>query len=213
MAGDGAPLTPSGSTARGWLQRELAEPAYADQRSLLQRLWDWAMERLNDLLNGLGNALPVYVLIPLLLALAGLVVFAMTRLRGRGPAKTGRDREGVLADVELTADQLRRRATRSAAEGALSSAFVDFFRSVARRGEERALLVPQPGRTAHEVAEELAAYFPAQAGGLRTAAIHFDGIRYGGVDATPADVDRIRALDHDVEHARPQHASHSQATA
>lgn len=212
MPGDGSPpLTPDSSTARGWLARELAKPAYADQRSLLQRLWDWAMDRLDDLVNGLGAALPLYVLIPLLLALAALVVAALTRVRTRGAKARAERPDGVLADIALTADELRRRATRSESTGDHSAAFVDLFRAIARRAEERALLLPQPGRTAHEVAVELAPYFLSYADALRDAAAHFDTIRYGGADAAPGDVDRIRALDRDVDGARPAHPSSPRA--
>lgn len=206
MPSDGSPpLAPSGDVAHGWLTRELAKPAYADQRSLLQRLWDWAMDRLQDLLDGVGSALPLYVLIPLLLVIAGLVVFGLTRLRGNRSAKPTEQHRGVLTDVTLTADQLRHRAARSAADGAHSAAFVDYFRALARRAEERALLISQPGRTAHEVGAELAPFFPGQVDGLHAAATHFDLVRYGGVDATPDDVERIRSLDQAVEQARPQH--------
>lgn len=213
MPGDGSPpLTPSGGTAHDWLSRELAKPAYADQRNLLQRLWDWAMDRLQDLVNGVGSALPLFVLIPLLLVIAGLVIFALTRLRSSRSVRATPKDDGVLADVELTADQLRRRATEAESDAAHSAAFIDFFRAIARRAEERALLIPQPGRTAHEVGAELAPYFPAQADGLRTAAIHFDSVRYGDASATAHEVEQIRSLDQAVEHARPMHAQHTRAT-
>lgn len=213
MPDDGsAPLTPSGRTAHDWLSRELAKPAYADQRSLLQRLWDWAMDRLQDLVSGVGSALPLVVLIPLLLVIAAVVVFALTRLRGSHSARATPKRDGVLADIELTAEQLRHRAAQEESGGAHSAAFIDFFRALARRAEERALLTPQAGRTAHEVSAELGPYFPAQADELRSAAIHFDRVRYGGASATADDTQRMRLLDNAVEHARPMHAQHSRAT-
>ncbi|MFC6707965.1 DUF4129 domain-containing protein [Flexivirga alba] len=213
MRADGAPLDPSGGTAHAWLQRELAKPAYADQRSWLQRLWDWATDRLNDLLQGVGGALPLYVLIPLLVVIVGIVVFALSRLRG-GSARTREPSdEGVLTDVDLTAEQLRDRAGRSAAKGAHSVAFVDYFRALARRAEERSLLLPQPGRTAHEVGAELAPYFPAQAAAIRSTAMFFDQVRYGGADASAEDVARIEALDRELENIRPRHPAAQQVTA
>lgn len=213
MRGDGAsPLDPSGGTAHDWLQRELAKPAYADQRSWLQRLWDWATDKLGDLLNGVGGALPLFVLIPLLLAVIAIVVFGLSRLGRRGaPATTGSE-EGVLADVDLSADQLRSRAGQATDEGAFSAAFIDYFRALTRRAEERALLLPQPGRTAHEVGVELAPFFVAHERGILSAATFFDQVRYGGVDATAADVDRIRALDRELEGTRPQHPTEQRAT-
>jgi hypothetical protein len=192
------------------MERELAKPAYADQRSWVQRLWDWAMDRLHDLLNNVGSALPLYTLIPLLLVLVAVIVFGMTRIRHRVVSARTAKTPGVLTDVELTGDQLRSRATGLAAEGAHSAAFVDIFRAIARRAEERALLVPRPGRTAHEVGAELAAYFPEQQAGIAQAAAYFDGVRYGDTTADADDVARIRTLDQTLETARPQHFSSMQ---
>ncbi|GAB3499633.1 DUF4129 domain-containing protein [Flexivirga lutea] len=208
MPGDGSsPLSPDGGTARGWLQRELAKPAYADQRSWVQRLWDWAMDRLHDLLNGLGSALPLYVLIPLLLVLVAIVVFGMSRLGRRSHVPAPGADGGVLTGVDLSAAELRDRARRSAADGAHAAAFVDYFRALTRRGEERALLLAQPGRTAHEVGAELTPYFPARSDGIRAAAAFFDRVRYGGAGATADDVERIRTLDRELDQTRPQHAA------
>lgn len=214
MHRDGAtPLDPSGGTAHGWLKRELAKPAYADQRSWLQRLWDWAKDRLDDLLQGVGGALPLYVLIPLLVVIVGIVVFALFRLGRRSSRKHDGPADGVLADVDLTAAQLRERAGRSTAEGAQSAAFIDYFRALTRRAEERALLLPQPGRTAHEVGAELGPYFPAQMATIRSAATFFDQVRYGGADAATDDVARIAALDRELDTTRPQHAAPQWVTA
>ncbi|HWC23394.1 MAG TPA: DUF4129 domain-containing protein [Flexivirga sp.] len=214
MPGDDAPpLDPSGGAAHAWLQRELAKPAYADQRSWLQRLWDWARDRLDDLLQGVGGALPLYVLIPLLLVILGIVVFALSRLSGGSARKQDAAEDGVLTEVDLTARQLRERAGRSSAAGAHSAAFVDYFRALARRAEERALLLPQPGRTAHEVGTELEPYFPGHTAAIRSAATFFDQVRYGGTDATAADVSRIEALDRELDDTRPQHAAPQQVTA
>lgn len=206
------PLDPSGGTAHAWLRRELAKPAYADQRSWLQQLWDWAKERLADLLQGVGGALPLFVLIPLFLLIVGVIVFALSRLGGRSTGKRAAPGDGVLADVDLTAAQLRDRAAISAAKGARSAAFVDYFRALTRRAEERALLLPQPGRTAHEVGVELGPYFPGQVLAIRCAATFFDQVRYGGTDPSPEDVRQIEALDRELDDIRPQHATGQQVT-
>lgn len=211
---DGAtPLDPGGGTAHAWLQRELAKPAYADQRTWLQRLWDWGKDRLDDLLHGVGGALPLFVLIPLLLVIVAIVVFALSRLDGRSATKRAAPHEGVLADVDLTAQQLRARAEGAAANGAHSAAFIDFFRALTRRAEERALLLPGPGRTAHEVGAELGPYFPDQLTAIRSAATFFDQVRYGGRDATAEDVTQIAALDRELDNTRPHHAAPHQVTA
>lgn len=213
MRRDGAPpLSPSGGTAHDWLQRELSKPAYADQRSWLDRLWDWATDRLHDLLHGVGGALPLYVLIPLLLVIAALVILGATRLRRRGATTSDNADDGVLTDVDLSAEQLRQRAARSSQDGAHSAAFVDYFRAIARRAEERTLLLPRPGRTAHEVAFELSPYFPTYGAGIHSAARFFDSVRYGDTVAGVNDVAQLVALDRDLDGTRPHHAAALQVT-
>nr|WP_246242534.1 DUF4129 domain-containing protein [Flexivirga aerilata] len=145
------------------------------------------------------------MLLPALLLLAGVVTVALTQLRRRGRTKRAVEQAGVLADTTLTADQLRRRAEQAQSEGDLRSATLDLFRAIARAAEERALIVPRPGRTAHEVGAELSTFFPSQRDELRSAANLFDRVRYGGATATDDDATRMRALDAALTRTRPQH--------
>ena len=68
---------------------------------------------------------------------------------------------------------------------------------------ERALTEDRPGRTAHEVALELAPVFPAEAAALAEAADAFDAVRYGGLGATADRAARVRQLESRIARARP----------
>nr|WP_279672580.1 DUF4129 domain-containing protein [Flexivirga meconopsidis] len=173
----------------------------------MQRLWDWATGKLDELLNGIGDALPLWVLLPALLVLVAVIIYALAHLRRRDRPGRATAAAGVLADTTLTAEQLRRRANHALSQGDSRSAVLDLFRAIARSAEERALVVPRPGRTAHEVGLELAPFFPGHHDALLASANLFDRVRYGGATATADDVAHVRSLDDELTRARPQHVA------
>ena len=69
------------------------------------------------------------------------------------------------------------------------------LRALARGLTERGVLDERPGRTADELARELAALLPGQAGLFATAAHIFDDIWYGGRAAGEADYAAVTAAD------------------
>ena len=201
------PLSPSGQEARSALRRELAKAEYADRRNLVQRLWDWLQDRLNDLVAGAGGVLPVQVLVPLLLVLVLGVVIALSRLRRRHGTQARSDPTGVLHQVDLSAAQLRARAVQHQDRGEHAAAAVDAFRAIARGAEERALLLPRPGRTAHEVSVELTDFFPTAQQQLAQAAGIFDVVRYGAGTCSGPQVEQILALEDRLRSTQPRHAT------
>jgi hypothetical protein len=81
---------------------------------------------------------------------------------------------------------------------------VERFRTVTRELEERAVLVPQPGRTADEVASDAGAWLPGLAQQLRAGATLFDDVRYGDRPAEPGAAAALRELDNAVRRAKPE---------
>jgi hypothetical protein len=77
------------------------------------------------------------------------------------------------------------------------------LRAIVRSLEERAVLEPRPGRTADEAASEAGAALPDCAAGLRSAALLFDDVWYGGRPAGPEGDAALRELDDRVRSARP----------
>lgn len=198
------PLEPDRDQARQWAVEELAKREYAEQRpGALSQLLDWILEQL-DKLSGLGGpgqgtgtafALVVGIVV-VLVAVAVLVTGRVVRrARQADPAP-------VFDGTSGTARTHRGAADEAAARGDWRTAVVERFRAVVRELEERAVLVPQPGRTADEAAAEAARWLPGLADPLRSAARLFDDVRYGDRPADAAGDSALRALDEQVVAAR-----------
>lgn len=198
------PLEPDRDQARQWAVDELAKREYAEQRpGALSQLLDWILEQL-DKLSGLGGpgqgtgtafalvAGVVVVLVAVAVLVTGRVV---RRARQADPAP-------VFDGTSGTARTHRGAADEAAARGDWRTAVVERFRAVVRELEERAVLVPQPGRTADEAAAEAARWLPGLGDPLRSAARLFDDVRYGDRPADAAGDAALRALDAQVVAAR-----------
>lgn len=188
--------------ARDLLRQELANPEYAPQRNWLQEARDWIIDHVLDPILQHANSAPGVIIIVVLVLLGIAVAYSLTRFRARraAPASTG---DLVFTDATATAAQLRTSAAAAAARGDFTRAYLEYFRAVARSGQERALVPADPGLTAHELGRPLAACFPAEANEIVTAASGFDLFRYGEVLASEADVARIQGLDERLRAARP----------
>lgn len=188
--------------ARDLLRQELANPEYAPQRNWLQEARDWIIDHVLDPILRHANSAPGVVIIVVLVLLGIAVAYSLTRFRARraAPAAAG---DLVFTDATATAAQLRTSAADATARGDFTRAYLEYFRAVARSGQERALVPADPGLTAHELGRPLAACFPAEASEIITAASGFDLFRYGEVLASEADVTRIQGLDERLRAARP----------
>ncbi|MFC6714810.1 DUF4129 domain-containing protein [Branchiibius cervicis] len=188
--------------ARDLLRRELANPEYAPQRNWLQEAKDWIIEHVLDPILRHASSAPGIVVAVLLVLLAIAVGYSLTRFRARraAPESVG---DVVFTDATATAARLRASAAAAALRGDFTGAYLDYFRALARSGQERALVPADPGLTAHELGRPLADHFPAESGEIERAADGFDLFRYGEVPASEADVTRIRGLDERLRAARP----------
>lgn len=196
------PVVPDGDEARRWLERELADPVYHQQPSLLQRLLDWLGELFAGAdglpLGNVGTVLVVAGALALLVLVAFLVTGPVRRARRRGPAGSVLD-----ADDRRTAADLRAAADDAAARGDWDAAVADRFRAVVRSLEERTVLDERPGRTAHEAVEAAALRLPAHTADLRAAGRLFDDVVYGHRTPGAADDAALRELDGRVATTRP----------
>lgn len=200
---DPTPLTPSGSRARELLQQELAKSAYHPPTSVTQLVLRWVGEQLGRLLSGPTGTLPSIAWAVGLLLVILVVILAVTGLRrGRVRARTPTAGD-VLGEQATTAAELRRRAAAHELTGDFALATLDYFRAVAVRGVERALVDGAPGLTAHEIARILGQRFPGSSGALFGAAASFDAILYGGQPADTTVCERIRDLDEHLAKTRP----------
>jgi hypothetical protein len=196
------PLDPSVDEARAWLARELSDPAYADDRSILQRVLDWVVEHLNRLPEPGG--LPSWVLPVVLLVLLGVLVAVLLGTVRRDPAARGRRRAGpVLDEPHLRADDYRARAAAALDAGDPSRAAADWFRALVAASQERTLLDDGPGLTPHEISVALAKVFPTEAGALAEAADLFDRVVYGRAEVDAAAARGMARLDDRLLGTRP----------
>jgi len=200
-----ADLDPSGDEARQWVGDELAKGDYRDTRSLFERFMRWLVGKLGDLLDNQGSggvSLPPLVIALVVVAILAAVAFLLRKIRVE--QKTVADRQAVLGDSQLTAEQLRARASSAMADGRWGDAVLDHTRAIAREADDRTLLTEAPSLTAHEVGSQLAVVFPAHVGAVAAAMDLFDAVAYGGREATRADAESVRDTDDALRRARPQ---------
>ncbi|HEU4666702.1 MAG TPA: DUF4129 domain-containing protein [Arthrobacter sp.] len=197
------PVLPGAEEARRWASEELAKPEYRDAApGWLETLWqgfvDW-LQSLDDS-TAAGSTVPSPVIgIVIAVVIAAAVIIAKPRLNPRARQA----KEVFEPGSVLTPADYRQRAEASAAAGKWGDAVVDLFRALVRSAEDRSILDPQPGRTADEVARELAAPFGAEAERLGRAAATFDAIRYGNRAADAADYQAAASLDKALEAMKP----------
>ncbi|MFB4313310.1 DUF4129 domain-containing protein [Actinomadura sp. 21ATH] len=190
-------------------RRELEKPIYQrDQPSWLERVLDRVGEWLRELMNrGVdpsahgndGGYVSLVVILLLVAAAIGLVAWLMW---GRGNVRSRR--EALLDEKPTTARDHRTAAEEHAAAGDWPKAIRERLRAIARDLEERAVLAPQPGRTADELAAEAGAALPELAGGLRDGVRIFDDVWYGDRPGSAESYARMKALDERVRAARPR---------
>jgi hypothetical protein len=195
------PVEPNRDTARAWAAEELAGREYrADRPNLLTRLLTWLLDHLRPPeVHGTGSKVVFLVVV---LAVVAAVFYAVQRSGGfRRQAHTAG--EAVFGVRILTAADHRRAAEAAERVEDWRTAVVEWFRAVTRELEERAVLVPQPCRTADEVAAAAGAWLPELADRLRRAAQLFDDVRYGERPSNTDAATTLRELDQALRRARP----------
>jgi hypothetical protein len=195
------PVQPDREQARSWAVEELSRREYQDARpGPLERLVTWFLDALDRL--DVGPGAPPFVTIVIVILLVGAFA-GYLRYRVGGLHRSAR-RAGttVFSGEQITAAHHREAANRHAAAGQWDQAVVERFRAIARELEERALLSPQPGRTALEVAANGGQALPELATDLRAAARHFDDVSYGHLSVGPSADVALRELDDRLRAAR-----------
>lgn len=195
------PVRPDRDEAAGWAVEELSKREYAAQRpGIVEQLVNWVLERLqvvSGLAGGSGTLAAIVVGVAVVLVAVAVLVAGRTLRRAR-QAEPG----AVFADPGSTAVDHRAAADAAAARSDWRTAVVERFRAVVRELEARAVLVPQPGRTADEAAREAARWLPDLAGALHDGARAFDDVRYGDRPGDAAADAALRALDDAVRSAK-----------
>lgn len=205
MTASFAALRPGRGEARSWLIHELSKPEYrSGDPSFVERVGATIRELFDRTLHGANmpfGPVGAIALGAVVLVIAGIAIWWAGRPRRR--MRTRRPASVFDAGTVLTAAEYRRRADAAARAGDPALAVRERFRALARDLEERTILDPQAGRTAHEVGLQAAASLPGAAERLREAARIFDAVAYGDRLATARDDDAVRAADDACRAERP----------
>jgi hypothetical protein len=195
------PVQPDRGTARDWAVQELTRQEYQDaQPGLGERALRWLWDLINRAELG-GSAPPVPALILISVVVAAVIFYAVRR--SGGLHRTARRKSAaVLPVTATTAADHRAAAERHAQAEQWDLAVVERFRAIARELEERALLSPQPGRTAREVARDGGSALPDLGPDLLRAADWFDEVSYGHRSVGAPAEQAVRTLDERVRTAR-----------
>jgi hypothetical protein len=182
-------------------RQELSKAIYHPHESFLT----WLNHQLDRLFNSASGAVPGgwWTLVALAAAAVLIAAFVFARV---GPVASSRRQAstGLLGGARpMTAQQHRELAENLAQAGDYSGAVLEYVRAIAVGLEERAIILPGPGRTADEFAAEAGRLVPALAAELTAASQLFDDIRYGGRDGTRDGYELVRDLDHAVREASP----------
>ncbi|TCO62458.1 DUF4129 domain-containing protein [Actinocrispum wychmicini] len=184
------PVDVGRDAARDAATRELSDPAYHQAApSWIDRALRWLVARLMELLNAVNQFVPGGFL-GLIIIIAVIVV-----IRTRAGRMTRTASGAVFAGKRLSASDHRRAAEEAVARGDLAEAVRERFRAIARGLEERGVLDERSGRTVDELAREAGARIPPHATALRSAALMFDDVWYGGHPATLAGYHELVDLD------------------
>ncbi|PUA81668.1 DUF4129 domain-containing protein [Nocardioides currus] len=195
------PLVPTPDEGRDLLRRELVDPAY-HRDDLLQRLIDWLVRRVGDVLDAASTAPPLSALAAMAVGFALVVALIWLATRARTAPGRRDGAEALLPDAAVTAREWRERAERALAEERPSDALVHGFRALAARQVERGRLDATPGTTAHEVAQVLRAAYPTRADAMAEGARLFDLVLYGDRPATLEQARSVLALDDELAGTR-----------
>lgn len=185
-------------------REELSKREYhTDDPGLVSRFLQWVLDWLRGLLADASERSPGGLVG--LAIIVGVLVLGLLVIRWRigrlARARARRD-GAVFAGRRRTAAEHRAAADAAAAAGDYDAAVRERFRALIRDLEERTVLDERPGRTADEVAREVAALAPDAAEPIELAARLFDEVCYGGRRATADTDERIRAADTAVHRVR-----------
>ncbi|MEO3808670.1 DUF4129 domain-containing protein [Sphaerisporangium sp. B11E5] len=188
--------------ARRRAVEELIKPEY-QQESLLERAVRLIREFFDALLDSAPGGVPggVVALVIVIVVIGALI--ALIAWQGRRATRGRRAAEALLGPVARTADEHRAEAERLAGESRWAEAIRERLRAIARDLEHRAVVTPQPGRTADELAEAAGRELPAHAARLASAARLFDEVTYGAAPGTPEGYQEMTSLDEALRTARP----------
>lgn len=206
MSGD-VPVTIPRVPAREAAEDELSKAVYhQNDPGLLQRALGWLWRKFADLMDSAsgsapGGAVGLVTVAVLVVVLVVALRLHLGKLRAQPTAGSG-----LFAEAPRTAAEHRAAAEEHARNNAWTGAVQERMRAIVRSLEERAVIDPRPGRTAHEAVADAGRHLPAHAAALRDAARTFDDVTYGNRPGSPEAYAALRDLDTHVGRTKPRFA-------
>lgn len=197
-AGDSGPITRDG--AREAARRELSKGIYhRNDEPWPLRVLHAVQHWLDHVLHAVSRHAPgggagAVALLLAALALIGFVWWRVGFIR-RTPTAS----HTVLETRRRTSGDLLREAETALFEERWDDAVIARMRALAMVVEERGLVDPRPGRTADELAAEVATAMPGADQPLRAAAVTFDAVIYGRRRATRDSYDVVAGAAEPIE--------------
>lgn len=199
------PWTPDDDEARRLLDERInsfdVEPA---SMTLWERFMNWLNEALTLNIDPTGGG-NVLILI-LLVAAVGVLVFLLIRYFRPAGTTTGSDADEALADPRVTAEQYLAAAQRHLAAEQLDQAYVAAYRFMVRSAAQRGLVEVTPATTATTFGWSLGTVLPVYRQQIDAASTEFNQIIYGGSTPTRQAAQEMVALAETVATATPQSA-------
>ena len=192
VAGGGEPITRDG--ARAAARRELSKGIYhRDDEPWPLRIFNAVQRWLDHLLHTVAKHAPGGGPGAIALLLAAIALIAFVWWRVGLVRRTTAAAHPVLEGQARTSADLLREAEAAVSAGQWEQAVIARMRALAMAVEERGLVDPRPGRTADELAAEVATALPASRDPMRSAAAAFDAVVYGKRPAARETYDVVRA--------------------
>jgi len=175
--------------------RILARAEFGDQRSLLQRAWDWVFEQLDQfvgtLLGGSGGDVFGWAVVIVLAAVAAFFAVRFTRGVRRDPASA----PGVAGATRRPAEDWRADAEAQERAGDWRAALRCRYRALVADLAGAGLVEEVPGRTAGEYRRQVLTSVPDRAGDFAAATDLFEAAWYGNRPAGADEARQVAALD------------------
>jgi hypothetical protein len=164
------------------------------ERSLMERLLDWALEAIGRLLAALGGsgAGGIVGLVLLALVLVGVGILAARFSRGLTPSPEVA--AAVAGGRRRSAAEWRAEAEAQERTGAWREAVRSRYRALVADLAARGLVEEVPGRTAGEYRREVGRALPAAASDFAGATELFEVAWYGRADTGPPEAAHLRDL-------------------
>lgn len=177
----------------------LSSPEFrAPEPSLLERVRDWLLERLADLLRALtgsgGGTVLAWVVLGALVALLVVLVTRVGRTVRRDPA----GEVDTVIERRRPAVEWRAEAERLEAAGDWKRALRCRYRALLADLVRYGVVRDVPGRTAGEYRREVEVRLPAASGEFAGASELFERAWYGDLPTGPQESERFRALADEV---------------